>query len=457
MSLFRLVHGRRMAPFLGVPGPEPTFPFGNLADFIPKRTRPWEVCAEYGRRHGSVCVFYLGGEPVLMLHDATLIEQVLETDRLSYYKDAPVAALMPVLTNSSPNINNGEDWARKRKANPLTQDYAKAWLAGLAGPMSRLLAARFAALAERSAVAPVALQEQVQRHIFDAFSLATVGRELGDQAYADFLAIATEGSRRMLSGMPFGKELGRKGRAARERWHGVFAACLEEARRDRSAGRIDLASVVVRMGTPLPDAAIHAELGNVFFGGDFSVPSCLVTAAWCLTQHPEQAARLRAELQALPDDPGAEAIEGCVQLDHVLRESMRFRSAVPILERRALPDRSAALGGLTLPPNTLIFISNWLLHADRVHWPDPDRFLPERWGNGVSEANPVGSGHFFPLGRGPRMCMGTDLAMFTMKVFLATLYRSYRVEAGRGQPYDDGQRYFFGVRMPWGIRARLQR
>jgi cytochrome P450 len=53
--------------------------------------------------------------------------------------------------------------------------------------------------------------------------------------------------------------------------------------------------------------------------------------------------------------------------------------------------------------------------------------------------------------------MGTELALFTMKVFLATLFRSYRVEAGRGQPYDEGQRYFFGVRMPWGIRARLQR
>ena len=44
--------------------------------------------------------------------------------------------------------------------------------------------------------------------------------------------IATQGSWRMLSGLPFGKELNASGRSARERWLGGFATRLDEARRD---------------------------------------------------------------------------------------------------------------------------------------------------------------------------------------------------------------------------------
>lgn len=455
MSVYKTTHAERMAPFAGVPGPEPTFPAGNAGDFLGKF--PWEVLADYGRRYGGLSVFYLAAEPILLVQDAALVEQVLDTDRHSYYKDAIVRALKPVLTESSPNIANGADWARKRKDSPLMHDYARGWLAAQAGPFAHLFGDRLAALAGQTATAPVAFLAQVQRIIFDAFSIATVGSEIGDEAYADFLTVATAGSHRMLDNLPVDEELEFPGRQARTRWHAVFAAALEKARAHPDPRRTDLVSLVVRMGTPLPDEAFIAELGNVFFGGDFSVPSTLVTAAWCLTHFPDEARKLRAALAELPDEASAADLESCVQLDRVLREAMRYRAAVPFFDRRVRPERSATLGGLTLPPNTHIFISNWLLHADPRHWPEPDRFNPERWTNDVAAANPLGCGHFFPFGGGPRMCMGMALAMFTMKSFLAALYRPYHVETGPGQPYDEGQEFFFGVRMPRGIKVRLWR
>ena len=455
MSVFKTIHAERVAPFAGVPGPDPTFPAGNALDFAGKF--PWEVCADYGRKFGRLSVFYLGPEPVLLLHDAALIEHVLETDRHSYYKDNPVRALKPVLTETSPNIANGAAWARKRADSPLVREHARAWLAAQAGPLARVFSARFAALEARTAAGPVRLLEEVQRAIFDAFAVALVGREIGDHAYADFLAVATAGSHRMLDNLPVDEEVELPVRQARARWHQVFADAIAEARRNPDPRRTDLVSLMERVGSPLPDEEFVPELANVFFGGDFSVPSTLVTAAWCLTHFPEEAVKLRAALEKLPPEPDAAQLERCVELDHVLREAMRYRAAVPLFDRRVVPDGSANLGGLTLPPNTRVFISNWLLHADPEHWPEPERFKPERWANGVAEANPLGSGHFFPFGRGPRMCMGMALAMFTMKSFLATLYRSHRVAAGEGQRYDDGQEYFFGVRMPRGIKARLTR
>ena len=100
---------------------------------------------------------------------------------------------------------------------------------------------------------------------------------------------------------------------------------------------------------------------------------------------------------------------------------------------------------------------NWLLQRSAPHWDRPLEFLPDRWGGGVAEANPLGSDYFFPEGRGPRICLGAEYSIFYMKLVLATLLRRWDIECGKGQSYDAGQDFFFGVRMPYGLRARLRR
>ena len=114
-GLFRLVFHSRMKPFEGIPGPKPVFPLGNALDFQGKADRPWEVLADYGRQYGGMCVMWEGWNPVVILNDPALITDVMIDNRLSYYKDNPCPQLLPVLTDSSPNINNGEEWAKKRK------------------------------------------------------------------------------------------------------------------------------------------------------------------------------------------------------------------------------------------------------------------------------------------------------------------------------------------------------
>ena len=400
-------------------------------------------------------VFYMFGNPVVLLNDADLIESVLISNRDAYYKDNPVDALMPVLTESSPNINNGEQWAHKRKINPLTQEYVADWYRDQLPAMRTMFRGKFDTMVSQTASSATALQPELQRIIFDAFSVAAVGKTIGDQAYDDFIAIATQGSKRMLSAMPFGPELSASAVRSRKRFLGNFAACLEQARADKASERQDLVSLIVRHGTELPDTSIQSELGNIFYGGAFSVPSSLVTTMYCLTQNPDEEKKLIEELACLGDDFGYEDLMACRHLDHVLREGMRWRTAVPLFDRKVKKDSSTQLGGRTLPAGTHVFITSWLLHWNKGQWPEPSKYRPDRWANGVAEANLLGSGYFFPLGRGPRMCMGADFAMFTMKLYLATLYSKYRAETGKGQNYDAGQKYYFGVRMPWGVATRI--
>src|SRR5580692_10761440 len=98
VRLFRRLHGRKMAAYAGIPGPIPTFPFGNALDFLKRKGRPWEVVAGYGETFGGMALFWIGGTPVVALSDPDLIASVLGEGSAGYYKDAPKKALEPVIT-----------------------------------------------------------------------------------------------------------------------------------------------------------------------------------------------------------------------------------------------------------------------------------------------------------------------------------------------------------------------
>ena len=107
-----------------------------------------------------------------------------------------------------------------------------------------------------------------------------------------------------------------------------------------------------------------------------------------------------------------------------------------------------------MPPNTLLFISNWFLHHDPSHWNEPERFDPSRWENGGAERDPYGSGWFFPFGRGPRTCVGQPFALFAMKLTLAEILTDSRLDLDLSLPYQ--QDFFFGVMTPKGIEGRFR-
>ena len=108
-------------------------------------------------------------------------------------------------------------------------------------------------------------------------------------------------------------------------------------------------------------------------------------------------------------------------LDHVLRESLRLIPPVQVFGRNVRKDKTTTLGGREIPPNTAVMIVANAVQRSASHWTNPDQFDPDRWANGGVEANPIGSDYFFPFGRGPRMCVGWKIAMFSMKIVLASM------------------------------------
>jgi cytochrome P450 len=70
-----------------------------------------------------------------------------------------------------------------------------------------------------------------------------------------------------------------------------------------------------------------------------------------------------------------------------------------------------------------------LLHNREELYPEPQRFRPERFLE--RKFTPF---EFIPFGGGARRCIGAALAMYEMKLVLATLLRAYRFRLARDAP-----------------------
>ena len=60
------------------------------------------------------------------------------------------------------------------------------------------------------------------------------------------------------------------------------------------------------------------------------------------------------------------------------------------------------------------------------YFPDPDKFLPERFIKGSNIYERQNHHAFMPWGAGPRMCVAADFALTEAKIALVALYRKHR-------------------------------
>jgi cytochrome P450 len=456
-GLFRVAFRRRVRQFAGIPGPPPRFPFGTLLDFVGRQ--PWDVLAGYGKTYGGMSVAWAFGVPLVVLNDAELIGDVLDRRHADYYKDVPGAALAPVILPQCLFISNGPSWARRRAAHPMNLPDLDSWLDAQVPVLRAELEAGIDRLVARSATGPFDLLDAILRLSFRAFARVTWGDPFGDDDYDRFMYLGGVGDGRMKNPLramlpPFSPRFWSEQRA----WYAKFSQLIAAAARSPDPARTDLLATMLRRGAAPDSKEFLALMANIFYGGVYSASSCLATTFYQLARRPDLAAPLRAEVGDLFARAPAfdrAALDAAPLLDGVVRESLRYLTPVPLYGRNVVTTRPTTLGGRTLPPNTIVLVTNWLLHRSPAHWSDPDHYDPYRWVNGARAADPPGSGYFFPFGRGPRQCVGLRFALFYLKLAAATVCVRSRVELEPGAEYK--QSYFFGVMMPRGLSARFAR
>jgi cytochrome P450 len=168
----------------------------------------------------------------------------------------------------------------------------------------------------------------------------------------------------------------------------------------------------------MSDVEVFEAMMTLVVAGHETTALALAWALWLLHRHDDVRARLLQELDGVDD---AEKLAALPYLDAVCQETLRLRPIAPGIARVA--NRPLTIGEWALPAGVALNPSLLMLHRSPTLFPEPERFRPERF-----LERSFAPHEFMPFGAGHRRCLGAAFAMFEMKVVLATILQTRRLE-----------------------------
>jgi|tagenome__1003787_1003787.scaffolds.fasta_scaffold20984451_4 cytochrome P450 len=227
----------------------------------------------------------------------------------------------------------------------------------------------------------------------------------------------------------------RRFHAALSQLNAIMREIVEAARREGSDRADNLLHLLLNArdaesGAVLSDAQVAEEVKTIFNTGYVTTATALTWILYALARNPEVEEEVRAELAANLDgrQPTFQDRERLRFTGRVVDETMRLFPPAWMNTRRAA--RDVSLGSYLLPAGSVVIASQFTAHRDPEHWPDPERFDPDRFLPEAVAGRPRFA--YFPFGGGPRQCLGGRVAMLEIMIILPMLLQSFRLRLPAG-------------------------
>jgi len=412
---------------------------------------------ELAGEHGDVVRLPLRRR-TYMLRDLDDIKHVLVTHAGNYHKSGGLVIGKHLLGEGLLSSEEPLHGRQRRVMQPMFHRRAIAGLAGMMAELTRRQTEGWRDGAEIDAFEEMMhLAISVVGMALCSVDLHREGRELG-AAYEDAMRMMIR--RQLGLELPlwiplFGNLRYRRALAKidRNNWRmiGERRALPEDERPD------DLLSMLIAArfedGEGMSDQQLRDEVNTMVLAGHETAANSLAWMLHLISRHPQVEERLHAEWEEVLGEREA-TVEDLPRLDYtamVANETMRLYPPAWTLIRKAMaPDRLP--GGLEVGAGEELLICQFVNHRNPAHFPDPERFDPERFAAGRREAIPKFA--YFPFGHGPRYCIGEPLARMEQLVILSTLGRRFRFQAVDEQPI--GLDPMATLRPKGGVRLRVR-
>lgn len=462
---------------LGIPGPPPSFIFGNLRELHEEGMA--SMFDKWITKYGDTVGYFHGSIPAVLTSDPEMIKQVLVKDGHKI-RDRQVftAVTKPLLMNKVKlSRTYGHDWKELRglvsstfkggsmkQAVVIMKDRAKLFtdmveLAATKQDGAANLHMHVLRLAMDVAVGVFhGIQTDVQRGDEAACKLLDKCRQCTGMFGTSKMVLFNSISELPWIYVPVLKYALSRG-VPMDAVVAYFGPIFEERRKTDAENKADLLQTLLNAESenspsinknpiqkPASEKNVHSTCvartlsnGTLFvIAAIDAVATPLSFAMYLLALHQDVQDRLREEVQLAIEKDGDityENICGMEYLGQVISETLRMYPSLHGFVQRAC-DEEYEYKGMRFPKGTVIGAPVLRMHYDPRFWEEPEKFDPERFNKeNKLKINPMA---YLPFGAGPRNCLASRYSELIMRVSLATLISRLKLSPNECEPKTSG-------------------
>jgi len=191
-------------------------------------------------------------------------------------------------------------------------------------------------------------------------------------------------------------------------------------------------------GHPIPTALqLQHEALVLFAAGSHTVGTTLMIGTYHLLRSPDMIQKLVDELfsvwPVLDQPPSYEKIEKLPFLTAVIKEALRISVPTPAGLPRVVPPSGAVISGAKIPGGAVVSQSALFVSFSEEIFERPHEFLPDRW---LWPGSKSLENWLVVFSKGPRSCLGINLAYCELYLTLAYMFRRFDVRLDPTKPGD---------------------
>ncbi|XP_002731619.1 cytochrome P450 3A24-like [Saccoglossus kowalevskii] len=183
----------------------------------------------------------------------------------------------------------------------------------------------------------------------------------------------------------------------------------------------------VNLSKGLSEDEMLAQSIVFFIAGYETTNATMSFVCYNLATNPETQEKLQKEIDEVMcnyDDVGYEAVSKMKYLDMVVSETLRMFPPPSRFNRECNQDIN--INGINIPKGMTVSVSPYVIHHDPDNYPDPEKFIPERFSKEQKEKRHPYA--WIPFGAGPRNCIGMRFALMELKMGLVRVLQKFTFE-----------------------------